>query len=140
MTDVRKSGEMIFHQLGRPRPTNAPPLAPGDEISGEIDWERRYRHMRLHTAQHFVSAVVFARTGRRTRAASMKGERAAIELEGTLPARADWAALKEAILSELRTPGPSRSSSSHARNGTATLPSAPASSRSLRRSIRSVYW
>ncbi|PSG99267.1 MAG: alanyl-tRNA editing protein [Nanohaloarchaea archaeon SW_7_43_1] len=31
------------------------------EIKGEIDWERRYKHMRMHTAQHVVSWVVLNR-------------------------------------------------------------------------------
>ena len=31
----------------------------GDIVSGEIDWERRYAHMRMHTAQHLVSGLVY---------------------------------------------------------------------------------
>jgi misacylated tRNA(Ala) deacylase len=102
--EVRKSGGTILHHLGRSRPAAAPPLSQGEEVTGEIDWERRYRHMRLHTSQHFVSAVVFAQTGRRTRSATMKGDHAAIELEGSLPLPADWASVEGAIRSELRTP------------------------------------
>ncbi|MFB6115565.1 MAG: alanyl-tRNA editing protein [Candidatus Nanohalobium sp.] len=34
---------------------------PGTEIHGEIDWERRYKHMRMHTAQHVLSWVVLNR-------------------------------------------------------------------------------
>ena len=34
-------------------------LEVGDEITGEIDWQRRYEHMRMHTAQHLVSGVVY---------------------------------------------------------------------------------
>ena len=30
----------------------------GDTIEGKIDWERRYSHMKMHTSQHLVSAVV----------------------------------------------------------------------------------
>ncbi len=30
----------------------------GTEVHGEIDWERRYSHMRMHTAQHVLSWVV----------------------------------------------------------------------------------
>jgi misacylated tRNA(Ala) deacylase len=28
------------------------------EVRGEVDWDRRYKHMRMHTAQHVVSYVV----------------------------------------------------------------------------------
>ena len=30
----------------------------GDIVEGKIDWTRRYSHMRMHTSQHLVSAVV----------------------------------------------------------------------------------
>lgn len=33
-------------------------LAPGDAVTLSIDWERRYRHMRFHTATHLLCAVV----------------------------------------------------------------------------------
>ena len=31
----------------------------GEVISGKIDWKRRYAHMRMHTAQHLVSGLVY---------------------------------------------------------------------------------
>jgi misacylated tRNA(Ala) deacylase len=34
-------------------------LEVGDEIIGEIDWDRRYSHMRMHTAQHLVSGIAY---------------------------------------------------------------------------------
>jgi Ser-tRNA(Ala) deacylase AlaX len=33
-------------------------LSIGMPVSAEIDWDRRYRHMRLHTATHLLCAVV----------------------------------------------------------------------------------
>jgi misacylated tRNA(Ala) deacylase len=33
-------------------------LAPGTALRAEIDWERRLRHMRFHTATHLLCAVV----------------------------------------------------------------------------------
>ena len=34
-------------------------LEVGDEVKGSVDWERRHAHMRMHTAQHIVSGVVY---------------------------------------------------------------------------------
>ncbi len=31
----------------------------GDEITGKIDFERRYAHMKMHTAQHLVSGIAY---------------------------------------------------------------------------------
>lgn len=33
-------------------------LVAGDEVRMSLDWERRYRHMRMHTCMHLVSALV----------------------------------------------------------------------------------
>jgi misacylated tRNA(Ala) deacylase len=34
-------------------------LDDGAKVSGEIDWDRRYAHMRMHTAQHLVSGIAY---------------------------------------------------------------------------------
>ncbi|NCG41933.1 MAG: alanyl-tRNA editing protein [Euryarchaeota archaeon] len=44
----------IYHHLEKGHQ-----LEVGDEITGKIDWHRRYEHMRMHTAQHLVSGVVY---------------------------------------------------------------------------------
>ena len=46
--------EDIIHNLGVEHQ-----LEVGDEVIGEIDWERRYSHMRMHTAQHLVSGIAY---------------------------------------------------------------------------------
>jgi misacylated tRNA(Ala) deacylase len=30
----------------------------GDSVEGKLNWDRRYAHMRMHTSQHLVSAIV----------------------------------------------------------------------------------
>jgi misacylated tRNA(Ala) deacylase len=41
----------------------APGLAAGDEVTCEIEWERRLRLMRSHTAGHILSAIMFRKSG-----------------------------------------------------------------------------
>ena len=36
----------------------APALHPGDNVTAEIDWDRRYRLMRMHTCLHVLCSVV----------------------------------------------------------------------------------
>ena len=38
-------------------------LQPGDEISCSIDWDRRYVLMRMHTAAHVLTKVIFKESG-----------------------------------------------------------------------------
>jgi misacylated tRNA(Ala) deacylase len=58
IVDTRKGEavDSIVHILA----PGAPPLEPGETLSLEIDWERRYALMRLHTALHVMSCVVLA--------------------------------------------------------------------------------
>lgn len=85
VVDVTKSGSSAVHRLRKP-PGPAPPvLQVGQEVAGSLDWERRHRHMRLHTGQHLLSALVFQRTGVRTREATMSGSSGTVDLEGPLP-------------------------------------------------------
>ena len=37
---------------------DATPPAPGTPVRLQIDWERRYRHMRMHTAMHLLGSVL----------------------------------------------------------------------------------
>lgn len=36
----------------------APRLSPGTRVSAEIDWPRRYKHMRFHTALHALCSLI----------------------------------------------------------------------------------
>jgi misacylated tRNA(Ala) deacylase len=54
VTTVRKDDRYVWHTVaGDDLPTV------GDLVRGVIDWERRYRLMRIHTALHVLSAVGF---------------------------------------------------------------------------------
>jgi misacylated tRNA(Ala) deacylase len=52
---VKKQGEDILHFLG----AEAPLPAEGSAAQGTLDWARRYRLMRTHTALHILCGTVF---------------------------------------------------------------------------------
>jgi misacylated tRNA(Ala) deacylase len=58
VVEVVKKDEVIYHVLG-----GGASLSPGDAVHGVIEWERRYRVMRMHTTAHILSAVVNRETG-----------------------------------------------------------------------------
>ncbi len=58
ITDTRK-GDAVDSVLHVPL-AGAPQPEPGESLTLEIDWERRYALMRLHTALHVISCVVVA--------------------------------------------------------------------------------
>ena len=56
--EVLKENEEIFHEVERPES-----FKPGDVVHGVLDWEKRYRVMRMHTTAHILSAIVNRETG-----------------------------------------------------------------------------
>jgi len=56
ITDTRKgtSPGQIVHVAE----AGSPALNTGERVVAALDWERRYRHMRIHTCLHLLSAVV----------------------------------------------------------------------------------
>lgn len=51
-------GDVVVHYVDKPSIFRA-----GDIVRGVIDWERRYRMMKLHTAAHILAAVLYERYG-----------------------------------------------------------------------------
>jgi misacylated tRNA(Ala) deacylase len=54
---VKREGEWIWHWLQGNPPDGL--LAEGRTVQGRIDWQRRYRLMRTHTAFHILCGVVW---------------------------------------------------------------------------------
>ena len=56
ITDTRrdKASGAILHRLD----AGVPPPAAGSTVTLELDWARRHRHMRMHSALHLLSAVI----------------------------------------------------------------------------------
>ena len=56
VTSVRKDGSKLWHELEH---AEAGMPAVGDEVEIELDWERRHRLMRTHSALHVLCGVVW---------------------------------------------------------------------------------
>lgn len=54
VSDTVKNEDAIVHVMAE----DAPLLSVGTEVTAKIDWERRHRHMRMHTCLHLLCAVV----------------------------------------------------------------------------------
>ncbi|MFN3336261.1 MAG: alanyl-tRNA editing protein [Thermomicrobium sp.] len=76
------AGELV-HLLDR-----VPPSV-GTAVHGILDWERRYRLMRYHTALHILSAVVYREYGALVTGAALDVDKARMdfELEDLAPER-----------------------------------------------------
>ncbi|HXW66327.1 MAG TPA: alanyl-tRNA editing protein [Thermoplasmata archaeon] len=96
VVDVTKSGPAVVHRLSGPLEAMRA-LSVGGEVEARIDWERRYRHMRLHTGQHLLSACIYRRCGVRTLRAALAGAGATLDLERPLPPEA-----REALEGDVR--------------------------------------
>jgi misacylated tRNA(Ala) deacylase len=51
--EVIKKGETIKHIIEGEKPSE------GIKVHAYIDWDKRYDHMKMHTAQHILSGIIF---------------------------------------------------------------------------------
>lgn len=54
---VKKEGPSIWHWLSNDNDSHA--ISDGAAVHGELDWERRYKLMRTHSAMHILCGVVW---------------------------------------------------------------------------------
>src|SRR5216117_3520611 len=55
---VTKEKGVVKHHVDR--------MPSADGVHGAVEWDQRYKHMRMHTSQHLMSGLVFRTYGART--------------------------------------------------------------------------
>lgn len=97
VTRVQKKGPEVLHFLEAPLPQEV------HEVTGEVDWDRRFAHMRMHTAQHVVTALAFELFARaRTVGNQIHAERSRVDLAQDTLSATDLAQLEEDTNQALR--------------------------------------
>ena len=59
VSKVKKEGSEIWHWIDTSDVGGEPSITVGQTVQGELDWDRRYRIMRTHTAMHILCGVVW---------------------------------------------------------------------------------
>jgi misacylated tRNA(Ala) deacylase len=72
---VRRDGDQIWHQVEGPPPQTA------TKVFGLLDWDRRYRLMRVHTALHILCGVVWRDYGASVTGGNMEPGRGRMDFE-----------------------------------------------------------
>ena len=75
VTKARKAGGEIWHEL------DGDPPAVGAQVRGVLDWERRYKLMRTHTAMHVLCGVIFRDYGASVTGGNMEPLRGRMDFE-----------------------------------------------------------
>jgi misacylated tRNA(Ala) deacylase len=73
VVDVRREGRGIVHVLDRAIPRTV------KDLKGELDWGRRYAHMRYHTALHVLSGVIWRAFDAKVTGGQMRADRARMD-------------------------------------------------------------
>ncbi len=74
---VEKRAGAVVHHLGG----DAPLPQPGAVVHGALDWERRYRLMRTHTAMHILCGTIWREFGAQVTGGQMYIDRARMDFE-----------------------------------------------------------
>jgi misacylated tRNA(Ala) deacylase len=73
VVDARREGRQVIHVLDNPIPDTV------RELEGSLDWERRYGHMRHHTALHVLSGIIWRNFGAKVTGGQMRSDRARMD-------------------------------------------------------------
>lgn len=72
---AKKRGELVWHKL------DADPPPVGTKVRGVLDWERRYKLMRTHTALHILCGVIWRDYKAQVTGGNMEPGRARMDFE-----------------------------------------------------------
>jgi misacylated tRNA(Ala) deacylase len=75
VTDVRKDGDVVWHTVAGEHPTV------GSTVHGVIDWERRHKLMRTHTAMHVLCGAIWNEWGKAVTGGNMEPLEARMDFE-----------------------------------------------------------
>jgi misacylated tRNA(Ala) deacylase len=75
VTSVKRQRDLIFHRLEGELPET------GAEISGVLNWDRRYKLMRTHTANHILCGVIWRDYGASVTGGSMEPLKSRMDFE-----------------------------------------------------------
>jgi misacylated tRNA(Ala) deacylase len=73
VVDIRREGGAIVHVLDAAIPDTV------RKLGGELDWSRRYAHMRHHTALHVLSGVIWKAFDAKVTGGQMRADRARMD-------------------------------------------------------------
>ena len=73
VVDARREGGGIVHVLDTAIPDTV------GELNGELDWDRRFAHMRYHTALHALSGIIWKAFGAKVTGGQMRPDRARMD-------------------------------------------------------------
>jgi misacylated tRNA(Ala) deacylase len=73
VVDVRREGRSVVHVLDKAIPDTV------RDLRGTLDWERRYAHMRYHTALHVLSGVIWRNFEAKVTGGQMRVDRARMD-------------------------------------------------------------
>jgi misacylated tRNA(Ala) deacylase len=73
VVDARREGGDVVQVLDNPIPETV------QGLRGELDWERRFAHMRHHTALHVLSGVIWESFGAKVTGGQMRADRARMD-------------------------------------------------------------
>jgi misacylated tRNA(Ala) deacylase len=77
VVEVRKDGDAVWHTIGG----DAPLPAVGATVHGAIDWDRRHRLMRTHSAMHVLCGVIWNEYGKAVTGGNMEPLEARMDFE-----------------------------------------------------------